>query len=1147
MRKLLVFGLLLLVMVLVAMPVAAAGPVTGEVVRIAFASEAALVQLAGRLDVWEVQRDAVGAASGYVMAYVSTADKAWLVDVGWAPTVMDVVAHPDTIPAYSCYRTIAELYAQLDQWAADYPDITHLSNIGYSYEGRPLKMLRLTNEATGLNKPVFFMMANIHGRELITPETAMAFIKHFLDGYGVDADVTWVLDEHLVYVLVSANPDGHIKNEPGEPWAYWRKNTHPYGSCSSSNYGADLNRNFDFKWGGDSTNPCAETYQGPSAASEPETVAVQDFVRSIFPDQRGPADGDAAPDDAMGVLLTLHSYSDLVLWPWGHIYTEAPNHDQLQMLGRRMASFNGYTPQQGSDLYPVTGATDDWSYGELGIASYTYEIGSSSDGFYPLCSRYDDLVDPNVEAMFYAAKVARAPYITAFGPHVRSVSLVTDTVLIGSLLPIEAVVEDGDSASSGQTVVAAEVYIDVPPWDGGTPYPLTAADGAFNATSETVVGQVATQDLARGRHLLYVRGRDADGFWGPMTAAFVTMRDEGVLSGQVVDADLGAPLAGVQIVADSGSATYSRVSDAAGGYVMGLYSDTYTVTASLLGYADSVMGLTMMTGATATHNFELTRWPWGTLTLDARELGTARPLTATVSLAGREMTWTAASSVTLELPEGTHILTATAPLHHARQFTFTLAEGDYVTHTLRLPPTPRLLVVDDDLGLDYETYLLPLLDELAIPYAVWPVAVRGTVLPEVLADYAGALWLTGDDATNSLSRVEQRLLVAYLAAGGRLFVTGQNIGADIHGDFGDFYSEVLHAAFVQDDAGVAAVRGTAFFTGITATLSGDGGAQNQSSPDVIAAYDAAATPIFTSTSGVAGLAVETDAYRLVYLAYGLEGVSDASTRAEILLTGLEWLGLGYPPARLPLDLDLSATVVQHNVPVTYTLALVNDSLLALADGDVIVTLPPEVTVLDYAPTGAQVGAGMLTWRDLALPAEAGQAFWWTVRVSETTALETLTCVVTATWPRLTEVAAVQQSVPVKGPPVYALEFTPQSSSLTGAPGASVTYTLRLTNMGNVRTTFGLATTSSAWPVLLQPTRVTLAEDVSVPVAVTVAIPEAGTLLLRAPHVVTVTVSAVEAPDVTAEAVLVTGLPQLPRYAVFLPVVLRGPDMRVAGQ
>jgi len=326
------------------------------------------------------------------------------------------------------------------------------------------------------------------------------------------------LDYHEIYVLVSANPDGHVKNEPVELGTYWRKNTQPYGSCGSTGYGVDLNRNSDFKWGGvgSSGDPCAETYHGPSAASEPETQAVQSFVRLLFPDQRGSDDSDAAPITATGVLITLHSYRNLVVWPWGWTYGLAPNSEQLQMLGQKLASFNNYQAEQssGPDLYLTSGATDDWSYGELGIASYTFEIGSNGDGFYPDCSRYDALIQPNVSALIYAAKVARTPYLTPFGPDVLDVTAGLTTTGSLALVTVQATI------SGGQVISAAEAYVDAPPWAGGEPHALAATDGAFDANVESVSGAFPTAGLAPGRYVIFVRGQDAAGFWGPVSAAF---------------------------------------------------------------------------------------------------------------------------------------------------------------------------------------------------------------------------------------------------------------------------------------------------------------------------------------------------------------------------------------------------------------------------------------------------------------------------------------------------------------------------------------------------------------------------------------------------------------------------------------------------
>lgn len=73
-----------------------------------------------------------------------------------------------------------------------------------------------------------------------------------------------------------------------------------------------------------------------------------------------------------------------------------------------------------------------------------------------------------------------------------------------------------------QNVAAAEVYIDIPPWmPGATALPLSAADGAFNAKTEGVTTVLSTTGLAKGKHMVFVRGKDAANNFGPISASFL--------------------------------------------------------------------------------------------------------------------------------------------------------------------------------------------------------------------------------------------------------------------------------------------------------------------------------------------------------------------------------------------------------------------------------------------------------------------------------------------------------------------------------------------------------------------------------------------------------------------------------------------------
>ena len=428
------------------------------------------------------------------------------------------------------YRTVTEMRAFLDAEAAAHPGLAEVFVYGSSWEkvvgggaaGHDLFGIRLTNRARPGPKPTFFLMAAIHARELSTSELAMRFVDHLLSNYGTDGDVTWLLDDHLVVVVPVVNPDGRVWAEQGY---LQRKNTDTSygGGCSVPNIGVDLNRNYGFQWGTVDTptqSKCSETYPGPVAESEPETTAIRDLIRTLFSDQRGPGDNDPAQATTTGVLLTLHSYSNLVLWPWGWTSAAAPNAVDLSTIGRKFASYNGFTPQQSIQLYPTSGTTDDWAYGELGIAAFTFEVGGSSGacgGFFPAFSCLDggtggSFWPRNLPAFLYAARIARTPYMLAQGP---SPETATATALPPDSFEIRARFDE--QFNGGQAIVAAEYSLDVPPWSGGVGIAMTPADGSFNSTSEiatAVVGPFTT------RRQVFVRARDSNGSWGPVRGVF---------------------------------------------------------------------------------------------------------------------------------------------------------------------------------------------------------------------------------------------------------------------------------------------------------------------------------------------------------------------------------------------------------------------------------------------------------------------------------------------------------------------------------------------------------------------------------------------------------------------------------------------------
>jgi carboxypeptidase T len=443
------------------------------------------------------------------------------------------------IPGYPCYRTVEETFATAEAVVVDHPALASWSDIGDSWEkttaggapGYDMQVLRLTNSAVPGPKPKLFAMAAIHAREYATAELLTRFAEFLVNNHAVNPDVTWLLDYQEIHLLLQANPDGR---KQAEAQILWRKNTNNDHCTDTPFRGVDLNRNFGFQWGccgGSSAEECSEIYRGPAAASEPETQAIQDYVRAQFPDQREDDLSAAAPITATGVFLDIHSYGELVLWPWGTSDSPAPNGTALQTLGRKLAFFNDHIPQQAVQLYPADGTSDALGYGELGLASYTFEVGPrSEDPFFHGCATFENSILPNnLPALIYAAKVARTPYLTPSGPDALDFILTPGTVVVGGMGQLSATIDDTrynhiNGVEPTQQVVAAEYYVDAPPWiTDTTPVAreLVAADGVFDEEIEVVQGDVDTSGLSLGRHTIFVRGQDADGQWGPFSAVFL--------------------------------------------------------------------------------------------------------------------------------------------------------------------------------------------------------------------------------------------------------------------------------------------------------------------------------------------------------------------------------------------------------------------------------------------------------------------------------------------------------------------------------------------------------------------------------------------------------------------------------------------------
>ncbi|MCB8943256.1 MAG: PKD domain-containing protein [Ardenticatenaceae bacterium] len=513
------------------------------VVRIHYSDQQTLNDLASWKEPWQVNAEA-----GYLIVEATRQEIADLRAAGLyveldaaltaainTPPVIDPL-QGGGIPGYSCYRTVEETFTSAEEMVANYPTLATWTDIGDSWDkvtpggpaGYDMNVLRLTNAAITGPKPKLLILGSIHAREYTAAEMATRFAEYLLANYGVDPDVTWLLDYHEIHLVLQANPDGRKTAEAGQ---LWRKNRNNGDGCASS-FGVDLNRNFEFYWnsGGSSSNSCSETYHGSSAASEPETQVIQAYEQAIFLDQRDSPITATAPLTTTGIFIDLHSYAREILWPWGFTASPPPNGAGMQTLARKMGFFNNYDATQ--SLYATSGTTKDYAYGEFGVPAYTIEMGTA---FFQSCTYFESTLVPEMmPTLLYAAKAARFSYITPAGPDVVGLDLSAAVVLPGTTVTLTAAMNDtrynnSQGTEPSQAIAAAEYYVDVPPWVTTTvpiSVPLTAVDGTFNSPIEAVIGTVDTTGWSDGQYTLFVRGQDAAGNWGAISAIFLTVSSE---------------------------------------------------------------------------------------------------------------------------------------------------------------------------------------------------------------------------------------------------------------------------------------------------------------------------------------------------------------------------------------------------------------------------------------------------------------------------------------------------------------------------------------------------------------------------------------------------------------------------------------------
>ncbi|KAF3827210.1 hypothetical protein GH733_002696, partial [Mirounga leonina] len=200
--------------------------------------------------------------------------------------------------SYKKYNNWETIEAWTQQVTSENPGLISRSAIGSTFEGRTMYLLKVGK--AGPNKPAIFMDCGFHAREWISPAFCQWFVREAIRTYGHEIHMTELLNKLDFYVL---------------PNRMWRKTRSTQAGTTCT--GTDPNRNFDAGWCkmGASRRPCDETYCGPAAESERETKALANFIRSNL--------------SSIKAYLTIHSYSQMMLYPYSYDYKLTENNAEL--------------------------------------------------------------------------------------------------------------------------------------------------------------------------------------------------------------------------------------------------------------------------------------------------------------------------------------------------------------------------------------------------------------------------------------------------------------------------------------------------------------------------------------------------------------------------------------------------------------------------------------------------------------------------------------------------------------------------------------------------------------------------------------------------------------------------------------------------
>ncbi|XP_059829331.1 carboxypeptidase D-like [Hypanus sabinus] len=252
----------------------------------------------------------------------------------------------------------------LRKYATEYPTITRLYTIGKSVERRNLYVMEISDNAGvhEMGEPEFKYIGNMHGNEVVGRELLLNLIEYLCNNYGLDPEVTDLVNKTRIHIMPSMNPDGYEASVEGDANGVVGRN-------NSNNF--DLNRNFP------------DQFYQITDPQQPETLAVMDWLSRI----------------PFVLSANLHGGSLVVNYPYDddpegkERYSQSPDDAVFRQLALSFAKENdamyeghpcaNIFPDEyfvrgitnGANWYNVPGGMQDWNYLHTNCFEVTIELG----------------------------------------------------------------------------------------------------------------------------------------------------------------------------------------------------------------------------------------------------------------------------------------------------------------------------------------------------------------------------------------------------------------------------------------------------------------------------------------------------------------------------------------------------------------------------------------------------------------------------------------------------------------------------------------------------------------------------------------------------------------------------------------------------